>query len=68
MNERNVCEGEGEKNVIAVVVMYGSRKSFLRAYRERRRCARCPDCTLSRIRNDKGKNEAWRSAGPLVKS
>lgn len=50
MNERDVCEGEGEKNVIAVVVMYGSRKSFLRAYRERRRCARCPDCTLSRIR------------------
>lgn len=32
------------------VVMYGSRKSFLRAYREPRRRARCPDCTLSRIR------------------
>lgn len=64
MNERNACGGEGEKKCDCGVVMYGSRKSFLRAYRERRRCARCPDCTLSRIRNDKGnvKNETWRSA------
>lgn len=41
----------GMWNVIAVVVTYGCRKSFLRGYRERRRRARCPDCTLSRIRN-----------------
>lgn len=46
------------------VVMYDSRKSFLRAYRERRRCARCPDCTFSRIRKDKRivKDKTWRSA------
>lgn len=56
--------GRGWEKCDCGVVMYGSRKSFLRAYRERRRCARCPDCTLSRIRNDKGnvKNETWRSA------
>lgn len=56
--------GRGWEKCDCGVVMYGSRKSFLRAYREWRRCARCPDCTLSRIRNDKGnvKKETWRSA------
>jgi len=51
----NVCEGE---KCDYGVVMYGSRKSFLRAYRERRRRARCPDCTLSRIRKIR---EMWRN-------
>jgi hypothetical protein len=51
----NVCEGE---KCDYGVVMYGSRKSFLRAYRERRRRARYPDCTLSRIRKIR---EMWRN-------
>lgn len=62
MNEERMSE----RSVINGVVTYGSRKSFLRAYRERRRRARCPDCTLSRIRKLGGTtsswNETWRSA------
>lgn len=59
-------ERERERNVINGIVTYGSRKSFLRAYRKRGRRARCPDCTLSRIRKlgdtTSRWNETWRSA------
>lgn len=50
---------ERKRNVINGVVTYGSRKSFLRAYRERRKRARCPDCTLSRIRKLGGTASRW---------
>lgn len=56
--------GRGWEKCDCGVVMYGSRKSFLRAYRERRRCARCPDCTLSRIRNDKEKRGRTKRGDP----
>lgn len=48
-NERRKCDYG--------IVMCDSRKSFLRAYRERRRHARCPDCTLSRIRKIRYREE-----------
>lgn len=44
------------------------RKSLSRAYCERKRRARCPDCTLSRIRKTRENDEEETERGdPLVK-